>query len=129
MSDEVPILAEPEIMRLIHDHIRSLFPKTCPKCQRHFATYRDYLAQTKPLGTPVSYDLELGDVKPADSIGNLSMANCPCGTTLSLSSEGMPMADLWKVLKWIKLEIQNRHCSLPEMLAYIRQQVATRELT
>ena len=129
MSDEVPILAEPEIMRLIHDHIRGLFPKTCPKCQRHFATYRDYLAQTKPLGTPVSYDLEFGDVKPADSIGNLSLANCPCGNTLALSSQGMPSADLWKVLKWIKLEIQHRKITLPEMLAYIRQQVVKLEST
>src|SRR5882724_9309416 len=106
MPDEVPILDEPAIMRLIHEHIRGLFPKTCPKCRRTFASYRDYLAHTQPIGTPVSYDLEQGDVKPVDSIGNLSMANCACGSTLSLSSEGMPIADLWKVLKWIKLEVQ-----------------------
>ncbi|HSY17274.1 MAG TPA: hypothetical protein VK815_03030 [Candidatus Acidoferrales bacterium] len=129
MPDQAPIPDEPEIMRLIHQHIRSLFPKTCSRCQRQFATYRDYLAHTTPVGAPVSFDLEQGDTKPADSIGNLSMANCPCGTTLSLSSEGMPMADLWNVLKWIKLEIERRHTTLPQMLAYVRQQVINRELT
>jgi hypothetical protein len=129
MPDEVPILAEPEIMRLIHDHIRSLFPKTCPKCQRRFATYRDYLAGTKPVGVPVSYDLEMGDVKPADNIGNLSLANCDCGNTLALSSEGMPVADLWKVLKWVKLEMQHRRRTLPEMLTYVREQVVKLEST
>ena len=114
-------------MRLIHEHIRGLFPKTCQNCRRHFATYGEYLADTKPVGSPISYDLETGDIQPADSIGNLSMANCNCGNTLSLSSEGMPAADLWKVLKWIKLQVQYRHTTLPEVLTYVRQEVIKRE--
>jgi len=127
MSDPSPILDEAAIMRLIHEHIQGLFPKTCPKCQRHFATYREYLANTKPIGAPVSYDLELGEVQPAESTGNLSLANCACGNTLSLSSHGMPAANLWNVLKWIEYEVQRRRTTLPEVLAYVRQEVSKRE--
>jgi len=129
MPDTVPILSESEVVRLIHEHIKTLFPKACARCQQRFATYRDYLAGTKPVGLPVSYDLEMGEVQPAESTGNLSLANCPCGNTISLSSDGMLVTDLWKVLKWIKFEAERRTSPIQEVLAYVRDEVMKCELS
>ncbi|MDR3413440.1 MAG: hypothetical protein P4L87_21210 [Formivibrio sp.] len=128
MPESVPILTEGEVVRLIHEHIGSLFPKICAKCNRHFASYQDYLANTKAIGLPVSYDLEAGEVKPSQSQGNLSLANCHCDNTLSLSSDGMLVTDLWMVLKWITLEADRRKSTIPTVLSYLRDAVTTREL-
>jgi len=75
------------------------------------------------LGLPISYDVEFGDWQPVEPTGNLSMANCACGTTLALSSEYMPLVQIWQVLNWIKIETKRRGCDEREVMGYLRAQV------
>ncbi len=113
----------PARSRLYRGAVSRLFPKTCPNCQRIFATYRDYLLNTKPIGLPISYDVEFGDWKPAHSTGNLSLANCACGTTLALSSQAMPLPQIWQVLNWVKIETERRRCHVRDVLGHLRDKV------
>ena len=128
MSAEIPELTEAEVIRVIHQHIEGLFPKTCPRCGRTFANYREYLQNTQPVGLPVSYDLEAGETKPVDSMGNLSLSNCQCGNTLALSSQGMPMKHLWAVLKWIEHETERHGIPMRHILSHLRDEVSKRGL-
>ncbi|MGC3991160.1 MAG: hypothetical protein QM796_16070 [Chthoniobacteraceae bacterium] len=114
---------EAEIIQVIRTHIEGQFPRSCPTCQRCFATYREYIHHTEPVGFPVSYDLELEDEAPIESAGNLSLANCACGSTLALTSQGMPLRQIWQVLGWIKQEMEHRQANLSEVLAYVRDRV------
>jgi hypothetical protein len=128
MPDNLPNLTEAEVVRVIRKHIGGLFPRTCPNCKQVFLTYREYLLNTKPIGSPLSYDIELGDWKPAHSSGNLSLANCHCGTTLALSSDGMPLTQIWQVLNWIKIETERRGVQTQEVLGYLRGEVSKQAL-
>jgi len=128
MPAQIPELTEAEVVRIIHAHIEGLFPKTCTRCGQTFANYREYLRNTQPVGFPVSYDLEAGDAKPAESMGNLSMSNCRCGNTLALSSQGMPMKQLWAVLKWIEHETERRGVPMHQILGHLRDEVSKRGL-
>lgn len=58
MSDDIPDVTEGDVVRMIYDHILTLFPKTCPPCKRTIATYREYLQNAKTIGLPISYDIE-----------------------------------------------------------------------
>jgi len=128
MPHDVSILTEEECVRLVHDYIEGLFPKNCPNCKRIFTTYRDYVLNTKHVGLPISYDVEFGDWNPAQSTGNLSLANCACGTTLALSSENMPAAQIWQVLNWVKVEKERRGSDVRDVLGFLRNEVAKRAL-
>ena len=128
MPDKIPVLTEAECVRLVHGYIEGLFPKTCPNCNRVFATYRDYLLNAKHIGVPVSYDVEFDDWKPAQSSGNLSLTNCACGSTLALSSENMPVVQIWQVLNWVKLETERRGCHVQDVLSFLREEVSRRGL-
>jgi hypothetical protein len=126
MPDKSPKATEAEVIRMIHAHIEGLFPRTCPKCHRVFATYRDYLQNTKHIGAPVSYDIEFDDLKPTQATGNLSLANCSCGGTLALSSDGMPLGQIWQVLAWVKAEAKRRHVPTKTILTHLRTEVSKR---
>ena len=103
--------------------------KNLPNCKRNFATYREYLLNTKHIGLPVSYDIDLEDWKPEQTAGNMSLANCACGNTLALSSENMPLAQIWQVLNWVKIETERRGCASREVLGYLRDEVSKQALT
>jgi len=98
----LPKLTEDEVVRFISEHVEGLFPKTCNKCQKIYPTYREYLLQTKRIGIPLSYDIELGNWKPTRSTGNLALANCHCGSTLAISSSGMPLTRIWQILRFFR---------------------------
>lgn len=126
MPDKVPPVTEAEVIRMIHQHIKGLFPRTCPRCKRVFPTYRDYLLNTKHIGTPISYDIEFDDLRPNQAGGNLSLANCVCGTTIALSSEGMPLRQIWQVLGWVKSEAEKQHVPVEKILTHLRTEVSKR---
>lgn len=113
-------MTEAEAIQTIRHHLENLFPKVCPKCQRTFATLREYQLNTKNIGPPMSYDAEMGRWHPLRPVGAVSLANCPCGTTLALSSEGMPLFKLWRLLNWARIETRRRGVSQQELLSQIR---------
>lgn len=113
---------------MTYEHICGLFPKTCPKCKHTFATYQDYLKNTTPIGSPVSYDIEFDNLKPSQTTGNLSLANCSCGSTMALSSEGMPLEQIWQVLRWVKTEADRQKVEIRTILEHLRTEVRRRGL-
>jgi hypothetical protein len=121
-------MTEAEVVRAMREHLEGLFPKTCPNCRRKFATLREYLQLTRHLGAPMPYDAELGDWQPRAPIGTTTYANCPCGNTLMLSSEGMPLLQLWRLLAWARTETQRRGMSPQELLNYLRKVICQQVL-
>jgi hypothetical protein len=101
-------VTEGDVIRIMREHLEGLFPKVCPACGRHFATLRDYLLVTTHVGSAVSYGAEMGDWRPLEALGTMTSANCPCGNTLTLSSDGMPLPQLWSLLHWARGELQRR---------------------
>jgi hypothetical protein len=67
-------------------HCAEQFPRECQNCGRHFEDFEEYVDATTPIGV-VCWDAEIVDGTETlldDLVGTLSMANCPCGTTLSI---------------------------------------------
>jgi len=121
-------MTEAEVIQIAREHFESLFPKVCPNCNRRFATLREYVALTKPVGMPRSFDAELGDWNTMQPIGSVAQANCPCGSTLALSTEGMPPARRTALLNWVRLETQQQGISPSELLDHLRAEVRKRVL-
>jgi hypothetical protein len=83
---------------------------------------------TKRIGCPMSYDAESGDWKTTQPIGSVVMANCPCGSTLALSTEGMPLPMRLELLNWIQVETRTRGVNPSELLGYLRDEVRRQAL-
>lgn len=121
-------MTEIEVVRIMREHLEGLFPKVCPNCNRCFATLREYLLITKHLGPAVPYDAALGDWNPLRPLGTVTYASCPCGTTLALGSEGMPLPLLWSLLNWARIETQRRRLTPQELLNYLRDEICKQVL-
>jgi hypothetical protein len=91
-------MTEAEVIRLTREHLEGQFPKVCAVCTRSYGNFREYLLNTTPVGSTISYDAELNDWNPVQPLGTMECANCPCGNTLSLSSEGLPLRRLWQLM-------------------------------
>ncbi|MEL6346123.1 MAG: hypothetical protein AAFV53_23640 [Myxococcota bacterium] len=98
-------------------------PRQCPCCHRVFPNLRAYLTQTSPLGVPISYDAELGDWQPSEPIGTIILSNCRCGTTLSISTEGMALDEYHRLMRWARTAAKRRHCSMSALLDQVREQI------
>ncbi|MGA9777109.1 MAG: hypothetical protein ACLPRE_02240 [Limisphaerales bacterium] len=116
-------MTEAEVVRIVREYFESLFPRICPNCDRRFDTLWEYILITKRIGPPVSYDAELGDWKTTQPIGSVAQANCPCGSTLALSTEDMALPQRLALLNWVKTETQRRGASPSELLEYLRDKV------
>jgi len=116
-------MTESEVIRIMRKHLEGLFPKVCPNCHRRFATLRDYLLITEQLGSAMPYDADMGNWNPVEPVGTLTFANCLCGTTLTLSSEGMPILRLWSLLNWARTETKKRRMTPQELLNHLRSEI------
>ncbi|HEY4416284.1 MAG TPA: hypothetical protein VGO57_11370 [Verrucomicrobiae bacterium] len=121
-------MSEADVIWVIRKHVEGLFPKTCNVCQRVFPDYQNYLQNTTHRGVPISYDLALGDLRPKHSSGNIALANCGCGNTLTISSAGMPLMRIWQILYWVKMESLRRGVKIEDMICYIRETVENQAL-
>jgi hypothetical protein len=121
-------MTEAEVISAMREHLESLFPKVCSKCQRRFATLQDYLQTTTHLGPAIPYDAELGDWQPIPPRGTLTYATCPCGNTLALSSSGIPLSQLWRLLNWARQETQRRQMTPQALLNYLRDEICKQVL-
>ena len=63
------------------EYCRGQFPKSCQTCGHIFKSFRDYVNSTEPIGAIVADNR--GTILD-DAIGTISLANCRCGTTVSL---------------------------------------------
>jgi len=108
---------------MLRQYFEGLFPKSCPKCSRHFATLREYVRATEQVWPVVSYDAESNDYEPLDPIGIFAMANCPCGTTMALSTERMPRSETLHILGWIRAETKRTGLNATALLNGVRDEI------
>lgn len=111
-------MTEDEVLAIMREYYSGLFPKVCPNCQRRFATLREYVVATKPVGRYMSYDVESGSWTP--EMGTLALANCPCGNTMGMSTEALAPATRAVLLGWVKSEAERRSMNPTDLLAYLR---------
>lgn len=111
---------EDQVAVIIKQYVETLFPKSCPNCQRVYNTLREYLLVTTPVGQPISYDAELGNRNPEKLIGTITSANCPCGSTLSIGTEHMELSQRLALLDWIYQETEAQGISAPDLLDRVR---------
>ena len=116
-------MTEEDAVAATRAHIQTQFPKICGACGRRFESLRDYLENTSHLGAPVSYDAEVGDFRPLEPLGTLTLATCRCGTSLSISSAGMPLLTVWRLLAWARREARRRDVGLSEVIARVRARI------
>jgi hypothetical protein len=115
-------MTEDDVVRIVRSYIEGLFPKVCPNCGRRFVSLRDYLETTSHLATPVLYD-DITDSVPEKPLGPMSLASCPCGTTLGIGSRGIPTAQMIKLLIWARAESRRQSISVRELLRHIRDRI------
>jgi hypothetical protein len=119
-------MTENEAISLVVAHLKSLFPLNCPACGRLYRSYREFVLTTEPLGTPISYDLDTGDINPLNPLGAVSFSRCTCGATVGLTSKGMPIRRLLAVLLWGKEECEKKAMKPAEFLQQLRLEIRRR---
>lgn len=111
-------MTEAGVAQLLIKHGEGFFPKTCPTCQRRFTSLHEYVTATSPVGPFVSYDVESNRNTPA--IGTLALSNCPCGNTLSLTTDGLSIETRSRLLEWVRTEATRRGVSHTTVLSDLR---------
>ena len=114
---------EDDVIKIGKRYYESLFPRKCPNCQRHFQTLREYLLVTTRIGHAYSYDAEKGDWITENPIGMVTCSNCPCGTTIALSTDQLMLPLRLALLDWIRKEIQKQGVSPSKLLEGLRDRV------
>lgn len=120
---------EPEVVRILRRHFESAFPKTCNNCGRQFATLRDYILTTDRRGPARSHDADLGEWDTAEPLGSQALANCPCGSTLALSTDGMALPQRHALLQWVRQETEIRGVGPSVLLEHLRDQLRRQVLS
>jgi len=113
---------EDDVVEIVRTYIEGLFPRDCPQCGLRFGSLREYLQLTRHVGSPISYDATLEEI-PSELLGTVSLANCACGTTLTISSKNMPAAQMIELLKWAKQETTRRSIGFRELLLDVRERI------
>jgi hypothetical protein len=108
-------MTEDKVVKIIRNYLEGLFPKVCPCCKRMYASLREYLQVTDHVGS-VPYDADARRSDPYKPIGTVTLANCTCGSTMALSSKGMPIFRYWSLLNWARIETQKRQLTPKELL-------------
>ena len=88
-----------------------------------YATVRDYALSIRPVGPVISYDAELGDWQPANPLGTFVTGNCTCGTTLALSTAGLPLPKIHAMLHWVKSETERRGVTPGQLIEWVRDEI------
>lgn len=116
-----------EAVSLLRRHLEGRFPKVCVNCGRRFDSLHEYVQGTIPRGSPRSFDADLQDWETRSPIGSLAYADCPCGNTLALGTEGMALADRLALLAWLREQSERRAVPptvvLEELRAAVRSTV------
>jgi hypothetical protein len=117
-------MTEADVTARMRAHLEKQFPKVCPNCKRRFESLREFLQIAKPAGPAMPYDADVGDWAPMRPIGLATYHNCPCGSTLAVTSEGMPLRELWTLLNWARIETKKRGMSPRELLNHLREEIS-----
>lgn len=118
-----------EVLAIVQGHFESLFPRSCTKCGRRFGSLLEYIQVTQRVGPVKSYDAELRDWRAPAPIGSFAMSNCPCGTTISLTTDGLPLDTRHALLAWVKAETERQGITPTALLEGVRSEVRQRVLS
>jgi len=109
-------------MRILRAHFEAQFPRSCPNCGTRFGNLAEYLRITRHVGEPVSFD-DIHGEPPAEPVGTLSLANCTCGTTLSLGTKGLPNETVIALMIWARGEVTRKGIPLGSLLSELRAEL------
>jgi len=121
-------MTEDDVISIVLNHLEGQFPKTCSNCGLEFKDLKDYLLNTTHLGDPVSYDAEVENWQSTTQFGTFSHANCNCGNTLTITSKGIGIMTMFKLLGWAKKESHERGISVNKLLAALRVKIDSQVL-
>ena len=117
-------LTKEHVIKIILNAVEKNFPKDCTCCGHHFPTYKEYLQDTHPLGSPISYDAENEDWQPQKPLGILAYWKCKfCCNTLTTNINDLEIETIWQLLSWIKEESIRRGVSSKSILHEIRSKM------
>ena len=127
MTDDT--LNENQAIKKIQTLLESQFPKTCFNCRLTYNSLTEFVELTEYLGDPIVYDVEV--LQPTDKIhiGSATFANCTCGSTLSLTSQGIDPTLYEELLTWATRESFRRGMPMSHFLAYIRNEIIQKLLS
>jgi hypothetical protein len=121
-------VTEGEVVAIMRRHVDAQFPKTCSKCHRVFQTYSEYVRTVTPIGTPVLFERTRGEGEAKAQLGTVSMANCTCGTTLSLSSRGRSQQPEVSITTWARERAEHEGITLEQLFERLRARLRTEAL-
>jgi len=116
-------MEEKEVITTIREFISKQFPKECNCCGKRYQSFREYLQNTTHAGKPISYDAEYEDWNPVKPIGSISISNCTCGSSLAISSMGMNLFTLGRLMNWARIEAKKRGVAISDILEDIRNKI------
>ena len=116
-------MVESEVIVVMRQHLEGKFPKQCGVCERTYDNLKDYLLHTTHVGPPKSYDDDFGVFRPLRPIGTMSLANCSCGNTLVIDSDGMSLMTLWRLMGWLQGEMIRRRQKPSVILEELRRSI------
>ena len=117
------MLTDQQAMEIVKAHVEGQFPRRCTCCGREYATLTEWVEVTAPVGDPISYDAEHEEWRPAEEDGTMALSNCPCGSTLALSSKGIGIVNMWRLLFWARDRSKQRGISVSELLGWLRGEI------
>ena len=116
-------MKENDVIEIMRDHISKKFPKECACCGKLYKSFAEFLRNTTHVGKPMSYDAELEDWKPVNPLGTIGMSNCSCGSTMSITSSGINLIILWRLMNWVRNEALKRGIAREDLLADLRSKI------
>lgn len=117
-------MTEQQVIKTILTAVEENFPKDCTCCGHSFSTYKQYLKETYPLGSPLSNDAAIGNWQPQKPLGFLAYWKCKlCSNTLTTNINSLENDTVWQLLSWIKEETTIRKISSTELLNDIRGKI------
>lgn len=116
-------LSNDDVLLICRAHLESLFPRTCSCCGRRFESLRDFIRNTDEAGAPVCYDAEAGDWAPEDDGGTCGVRTCQCGTSITLSSTGIGIGTMVKLLGWLRRKARRENMGYREVVAKLREDI------
>jgi hypothetical protein len=117
------MLSDQEVIAILRRHLESKFPKDCLRCGRRYDSLASYLRGTTHVGDPISGDNPFRMTEPAKLIGTISYANCVCGSTLAITSAGLNLFIMWRLMRWAGANMSRRGISMGELLSDLRARI------
>jgi len=117
------MLTDAEALAAVRRHFESLCPRTCPTCGRAYATLREYVRLTTPIGPPRSWDADLGDWHARAPVGSHALDNCVCGSTMALGTDGMGPERQRVLLAWLQDAWVRRGVEATRLLEWMRGEI------